>query len=152
MEFCFPDKICQFFDRSVFGSLDGVARGAYILKEASSSPQVILMATGSEVALAVASAQALETSGISTRVVSVPCFEWFNEQTQAYKDEILPPSIKARVSIEAGIAQGWRDYVGDNGASISLEHYGASASANVLFNEFGFTVDNVVATAKKVLS
>jgi transketolase len=140
------------FDRSVFGSLDGVARGAYILKEASSSPQVILMATGSEVALAVASAQALETSGISTRVVSVPCFEWFNEQTQSYKDEILPPSIKARVSIEAGIAQGWRDYVGDNGASISLEHYGASASANVLFKEFGFTVDNVVATAKKVLS
>ncbi len=140
------------FDRSVFGSSDGVARGAYILKEASSSPQVILMATGSEVALAVASAQALETSGISTRVVSVPCFEWFNEQTQSYKDEILPPSIKARVSIEAGIAQGWRDYVGDNGASISLEHYGASASANVLFKEFGFTVDNVVATAKKVLS
>jgi transketolase len=140
------------FDRSVFGSLEGVARGAYILKESSSSPQVILMATGSEVALAVASAQALETSGISTRVVSVPCFEWFNEQTQAYKDEILPPSIKARVSIEAGIAQGWRDYVGDNGASISLEHYGASASANVLFKEFGFTVENVVATAKKVLS
>jgi transketolase len=140
------------FDRSVFGSLEGVARGAYILKEASSSPQVILMATGSEVALAVASAQALETSGISTRVVSVPCFEWFNEQTQAYKDEILPPSIQARVSIEAGIAQGWRDYVGDNGASISLEHYGASASANVLFKEFGFTVENVVATAKKVLS
>ena len=140
------------FDRSVFGSLDGVARGAYILKESSSTPQVILMATGSEVALAVASAQALETSGISTRVVSVPCFEWFNEQTQSYKDEILPPSIKARVSIEAGIAQGWRDYVGDNGASISLEHYGASASANVLFKEFGFTVDNVVATAKKVLS
>ncbi len=140
------------FDRSVSGSLDGVARGAYILKESSSTPQVILMATGSEVALAVASAQALETSGISTRVVSVPCFEWFNEQTQSYKDEILPPSIKARVSIEAGIAQGWRDYVGDNGASISLEHYGASASANVLFKEFGFTVDNVVATAKKVLS
>jgi len=140
------------FDRSVFGSLEGVARGAYILKESSSSPQVILMATGSEVALAVASAQALETSGISTRVVSVPCFEWFNEQTQAYKDEILPPSIKARVSIEAGIAQGWRDYVGDNGASISLEHYGASASANVLFKEFGFTIENVVATAKKVLS
>jgi len=140
------------FDRTQYGSLDGVARGAYILKEASSTPQVILMATGSEVSLAVTSAQALETSGISTRVVSVPCFEWFNEQTQAYKDEVLPPSIKARVSIEAGIAQGWRDYVGDNGASISLEHYGASASANVLFKEFGFTVENVIATVKKVLS
>jgi len=140
------------FDRSQFGSVDGVARGAYILKEASSTAQVILMATGSEVALAVTSAQALEASGISTRVVSVPCFEWFNEQTQAYKDEVLPPSIKARVSIEAGIAQGWRDYVGDSGASISLEHYGASAGATVLFKEFGFTVDNVIATVKKVLS
>jgi transketolase len=140
------------FDRTQFGSVDGVARGAYILKEASSAAQVILMATGSEVALAVTSAQALEASGISTRVVSVPCFEWFNEQTQAYKDEVLPPSIKARVSIEAGIAQGWRDYVGDSGASISLEHYGASAGATVLFKEFGFTVENVIATVKKVLS
>jgi transketolase len=140
------------FDRSQFGSVDGVARGAYVLKEASSAAQVILMATGSEVALAVTSAQALEASGISTRVVSVPCFEWFNEQTQAYKDEVLPPSIKARVSIEAGIAQGWRDYVGDSGASISLEHYGASAGATVLFKEFGFTVENVIATVKKVLS
>jgi len=140
------------FDRTQHGSLDGVARGAYILKEASSTPQVILMATGSEVSLAVSSAQVLETSGISTRVVSVPCFEWFNEQTQTYKDQVLPPAIKARVSIEAGIAQGWRDYVGDHGASISLEHYGASAGANVLFKEFGFTVENVVATVKKVLS
>jgi transketolase len=139
------------FDRSEFGSIDGVARGAYILKEASKSPQLILMATGSEVALAVQSAQVLEESGIPTRVVSIPCFEWFNQQEQSYKDEVLPPSVKARVSIEAGIAQGWREYVGDRGASISLEHYGASAGANVLFKEFGFNVDNVVETAKKVL-
>ena len=140
------------FDRSLFGSLEGVARGAYILKEASSAPKLILMATGSEVALAMQSAETLEGSGIATRVVSVPCFEWFNEQTQAYKDEVLPPSVKARISIEAGIAQGWRKYVGDNGASISLEHYGASAGANVLFKEFGFTLENVVATAKKILA
>lgn len=139
------------FDRTKFGSVDGVARGAYILKEASKSPQVILMATGSEVSLAVESAQALEESGIATRVVSIPCFEWFNQQNQKYKDEVLPPSVKARVSIEAGISQGWREYVGDSGACVSLEHYGASAGANVLFKEFGFTVDNVVATAKKVL-
>ena len=139
------------FDRSEFGSVDGVARGAYILKEASKSPQLILMATGSEVALAVQGAQVLEESGIPTRVVSIPCFEWFNQQEQSYKDEVLPPSVKARVSIEAGIAQGWREYVGDRGASISLEHYGASAGANVLFKEFGFNVDNVVETAKKVL-
>ena len=139
------------FDRTKFGSVDGVARGAYILKEASRSPQLILMATGSEVSLAVESAQALEESGIATRVVSIPCFEWFNQQSQTYKDEVLPPSVKARVSIEAGISQGWREYVGDAGACVSLEHYGASAGANVLFKEFGFTVDNVVATAKKVL-
>ncbi len=139
------------FDRTKFGSVDGVARGAYILKEASKSPQLILMATGSEVSLAVESAQALEESGIATRVVSIPCFEWFNQQSQTYKDEVLPPSVKARVSIEAGISQGWREYVGDSGACVSLEHYGASAGANVLFKEFGFTVDNVVATAKKVL-
>jgi len=140
------------FDRSQYGSIDGVARGAYILKEATSAPKLILMATGSEVALAVQSAEALEISGVPTRVVSIPCFEWFNEQTQAYKDEVLPPSVKARVSIEAGISQGWRDYVGDQGASVSLEHYGASASANTLFNEFGFTVENVLATAKRVLA
>ena len=139
------------FDRTKFGSADGVARGAYVLKEASKSPQLILMATGSEVSLAVESAQALEESGIATRVVSIPCFEWFNQQSQTYKDEVLPPSVKARVSIEAGISQGWREYVGDAGACVSLEHYGASAGANVLFKEFGFTVDNVVATAKKVL-
>ena len=139
------------FDRTKFGSVDGVARGAYILKEASKSPQLILMATGSEVSLAVESALALEESGIATRVVSIPCFEWFNQQSQTYKDKVLPPSVKARVSIEAGISQGWREYVGDAGACVSLEHYGASAGANVLFKEFGFTVDNVVATAKKVL-
>ena len=139
------------FDRTKFGSVDGVARGAYILKEASKSPQLILMATGSEVSLAVESAQALEESGIATRVVSIPCFEWFNQQSQTYKDKVLPPSVKARVSIEAGISQGWREYVGDAGACVSLERYGASAGANVLFKEFGFTVDNVVATAKKVL-
>jgi transketolase len=139
------------FDRTTFGSVSGVARGAYILKEASKSPQLILMATGSEVALAVQSAQVLEESGLPTRVVSIPCFEWFNQQEQSYKDEVLPPSVRARVSIEAGIAQGWRDYVGDHGTSISLEHYGASAGASVLFKEFGFNVDNVVATAKKLL-
>jgi len=139
------------FDRTKFGSVDGVSRGAYILKEGSKTPELILMATGSEVSLAVQSAQVLEESGISTRVVSIPCFEWFNIQTQEYKDEVLPPSVKARVSIEAGIAQGWREYVGDAGVCVSLEHYGASASANILFSEFGFNVENVVSTAKQIL-
>ena len=94
----------------------------------------------------------MEASGISTRVVSVPCFEWFNEQTQAYKDEVLPPSIKARVSIEAGIAQGWREYIGDCGVAVSLENFGASASAPVLFKEFGFTPEKIVSAAKESIA
>jgi transketolase len=139
------------FDRTVYSSVEGVARGAYILRDSKTAPSIILIATGSEVALAIDSANQLETMGIPTRVVSAPCLEWFKEQDQNYKNEVLPPSIKARISIEAGIAQGWHELVGDQGACISLEHYGASASANVLFEAFGFTVNNVISTVKKVL-
>ncbi len=132
------------FDRTVFADVRGVEKGAYILKEASASPRAILIATGSEVSLAVQAQVILESRGIPTRVVSAPCFEWFDRQSQAYKDEVLPKSVGMRVSIEAGIAQGWRDYVGDAGVSISLEHYGASASAAILFKEFGFTPERIV--------
>ncbi|CAB5240051.1 unannotated protein [freshwater metagenome] len=141
------------YDRSIHGSADQVDKGAYILKESSTAvPSVILIATGSEVALAIESADLLETQSISTRVVSAPCIEWFNEQDAQYRDLVLPPSVRARVSIEAGIAQGWRDIIGDKGVAISIEHYGASASANILFKEFGFTTDAVIAAAKKALS
>ena len=119
-------------------------KGAYILKEASSSPKAILIATGSEVSLAVAAQDVLELRGVPTRVVSAPCLEWFDRQNQAYKDEVLPKSVRVRVSVEAGISQGWRDYVGDDGVSISLEHYGASASAAILFEQFGFTTERIV--------
>lgn len=137
-------------DRTTHGSAEGVDKGAYILKEASSStPAAIIIATGSEVALALESAAILESLAIPTRVVSAPCLEWFNEQPQGYRDEVLPPAVKARVSVEAGIAQGWREYIGDAGVAVSLEHYGASASASILFKEFGFTTDAVVAAVKK---
>jgi transketolase len=139
------------FDRSVFASTSGVERGAYILKEASDSPKAILIATGSEVSLAVEAQTALELSGIPTRVVSAPCLEWFDDQPLSYKESVLPTSIKVKISIEAGISLGWRSYVGDNGSSISIEHFGASASASVLFKEFGFTVERVIEEVKEKL-
>lgn len=133
------------FDRTIFADAAGVEHGAYILKEGGSKrPAAILIATGSEVSLAVAAAAILESNGIATRVVSAPCLEWFAQEKQIYRDEVLPPSVTLRISVEAGIAQGWREYVGDRGASISIERYGASASASVLFKEFGFTAERIV--------
>ena len=131
------------YDRSVYASAEGVDKGAYILVKAPKTPEVVLIATGSEVSLAVKSAEALNAQGISTQVVSAPCLEWFAEESASYKETVIP-SAALRVSIEAGIAQGWREYVGDSGVIISLDHYGASASASQLFTEFGFTVENVV--------
>lgn len=131
---------------------NGVRNGAYILKEASTTPQVILIATGSEVALALSAQSELEKENIPTRVVSAPCLEWFAAQPENYRASVLPPSIKARVSIEAGIAQGWRELVGDGGEIISIEHFGASASYQKLFAEFGFTVENAVAAARRAMS
>jgi len=132
---------------------DGVAAGAYVLAEArSGSPAVILLATGSEVQLALAAREALEADGIGTRVVSVPCREWFDEQDDAYRDRVLPSAVRARVSVEAGIAMGWRDLVGDAGRSISLDHFGASADYERLYAEFGITADAVVAAARASLA
>jgi transketolase len=132
------------FDRNICASAEGVDKGAYVLVAAPSKAEVVIIATGSEVALAVKSAEALNAQGISTQVVSAPCLEWFNRESESYRASVIPPSA-LRVSIEAGIAQGWREYVGDSGVIISLDHYGASASASQLFAEFGFTVENVVA-------
>lgn len=135
-----------------FASTEGVARGAYVLLEASAEvPQAILIATGSEVQYAVAARETLEAEGIATRVVSAPSLEWFDAQDQAYRDEVLPPQVKARVSIEAGIAMPWYKYVGTGGQIISLEHYGASADHETLFREFGFTPEAVVEAAKRSL-
>ena len=131
-------------DRTAHSSASGVAQGAYILKEASAAPDVILIATGSEIALALDAQIALEAKGVSTRVVSAPCLEWFNEQPLSYRQSVLSPNAKLRVSIEAGVSQGWREYVGDNGIIIAIDHFGASAGAAKLFTEFGFTVDRIV--------
>jgi transketolase len=138
-------------DRTTHGDAAGLDKGAYVLKEASSSPDVVIIATGSEVGLALEVQKVLEGKNVSTRVVSAPCLEWFNEEGAAYREKVLPSSAKLRVSIEAGVAQGWREYVGDNGLIISLEHFGASAGAAKLFNEFGFSVEKIVADIEGAL-
>jgi transketolase len=138
------------FDRSTFGSAEGVARGGYVLAEASSgTPQVILMGTGSEVQIAVAARETLEADGIPTRVVSLPCVEWFAAQDEAYRNDVLPPSVRARVSVEAGVPMGWREFVGDAGRIVGLNHYGASAAYSVLYEEFGLTDEAVVTAARE---
>ena len=137
------------FDRSVFASADGVAKGAYILSDCQGTPDVLLIATGSEVQLAVGAQEVLKAEGINARVISAPCLEWFAETDDSYKQSVLPSTVKARVSVEAGVGQGWRDYVGDAGEIICLQHFGASASAGTLFKEYGFTKEAVVEAAKK---
>lgn len=132
-------------------SAEGVAQGGYVLSEASADPQLIVIATGSEVALAVGAQEVLEAEGVPTRVVSMPCQEWFDEQSAEYRESVLPAAVTARVSVEAGIAMGWSKYLGAGGVSVSIEHFGASAAGAKCFEEFGFTVDNVVATAKNLL-
>jgi transketolase len=136
-----------------FASAEGVAKGAYVLLEASTgTPDVILIGTGSEVQLAVEARETLEAAGVATRVVSAPSLEWFAEQDEAYRESVLPSTVKARVSVEAGIAMSWHKIVGDAGRSVSLEHYGASAAAEVLFEEFGITAEAVVAAAHETIA
>ena len=132
-----------------FSTTDDVAKGGYVLIDADGGePDVILMGTGSEVQLAVAAREQLAAKGINARVVSLPCIEWFNAQTQAYRDSVIPPIVKARVSVEAGIAQGWRELVGDHGRIVSIETFGASASAERMFAEYGITAEAVVRAAE----
>ncbi|WP_231405012.1 transketolase [Actinomadura viridis] len=129
-------------------SAEGVAKGGYVLVDAANGrPEVILIATGSEVELALEARATLEAEGTPTRVVSMPCVEWFDAQEDAYKQQVLPPSVTARVSVEAGVGFGWRGYVGDAGESVSLEHFGASADYRTLFQQFGLTAERVVAAA-----
>jgi transketolase len=142
-------------DREVFASAEGTTRGAYVLIDGTggsraaeaSDRQVILIATGSEVSIAVQARETLESAGISTRIVSMPCREWFEAQDQGYRDQVLPPEVRARVSVEAGVPMGWRDFVGDAGRIVALDHFGASADGPTLFREFGLTPAAVVAAA-----
>ncbi|NYV75009.1 transketolase [Streptomyces sp. UH6] len=137
----------------VYEANEDTARGGYVLKDAEGGePEVVLIATGSEVHLAVEAREQLQAEGVPTRVVSMPSVEWFDEQDQAYRDSVLPPSVKARVAVEAGIGLTWHRFVGDAGRIVSLEHFGASADAKVLFREFGFTAENVAAQARESLA
>jgi transketolase len=139
-------------DRSLYSDAALLEKGAYVLADmGEKEPELILMASGSEVALIVEAGTRLAAEGINVRLVSVPSWELFKAQDVSYREAVLPPSVKARVSVEAGIGMGWERFVGDSGAIISLEHYGASAPAGILFKEFGFTVENVIAAAGKLL-
>jgi transketolase len=140
-------------DREQYAPADGLARGGYILAEASDAqPQVILIGTGSEVQLCLTARERLEAEGTPTRVVSMPCQEWFEEQDESYRQTVIPRGVKARVSVEAGIAMSWRHIIGDCGEAVSIEHYGASAPYQVVFEQFGFTPDHVVAAAHASLA
>ncbi|GAA1298009.1 transketolase [Saccharothrix xinjiangensis] len=130
---------------------EGVARGGYVL-EGEGEPELILVATGSELQIAVETRKVFESEGIATRVVSMPCVEWFDAQDESYRESVLPTSVKARVVVEAGIAQPWHRFAGDAGEIVSIEHFGASADYQTLFREFGFTTENVVAAARRSLS
>ncbi|MET7456124.1 transketolase [Streptomyces sp. NPDC005574] len=136
-----------------YASDEGTAKGGYVRVESSTgTPEVVLIATGSEVQLAVAARERLEAEGVGTRVVSMPSVEWFEEQPREYRDSVLPPSVKARVAVEAGIGLTWYRFTGDAGRVVSLEHFGASADAKTLFAEFGFTAENVAEAARQSLA
>ncbi|MFN2624821.1 MAG: transketolase [Mycobacteriales bacterium] len=149
---CLTRQKLPVLDRAELAAADGVARGGYVLADAATLPQVILIGTGSEVALCLEARALLEAEGYPTRVVSMPCREWFAEQDAAYRDAVLPPAVAVRVSVEAAVAQGWRDLVGDHGECVSVEHFGASAPYEVLYEQFGLTPERIVAAATRSLS
>ncbi len=150
---CLTRQNVPTWDRTEFGSAEGVSRGGYVLADAASGlPEVLLIGTGSEVQIAMAARERLEAEGIPTRVVSMPCQEWFNEQDDSYRQGVLPPNVKARVAVEAASPMGWREYVGDAGEVLGLDHYGASAPYSVLYEQFGLTAERVVAAARASLS
>ena len=131
-------------------SADNVRRGGYMLIDSDGTPDVILIATGSEVSLAVSAREELVKQNIKVRVVSLPSWKLFDAQPRDYRESVLPPKVKARLAIEAGVAQGWHKYVGDQGKIMSIERFGASAPAGVLAEKFGFTVEAVVAISKQM--
>ena len=139
-------------DGEKFASAEGVARGGYVLADTEGTPDVILIGTGSEVSLAVAAREQLKAQGVAARVVSMPCREWFDAQDAEYRESVLPAAVKARVSVEAGIAMSWRDLLGEHGRAVSLEHFGESADYETLYREFGITAEAVTAAAQESLT
>jgi transketolase len=139
-------------DRSAYAAASGLRQGGYVLADAEGAePRLILIATGSEVSLALDARTQLQQAGIPTRVVSMPCCELFDDQSKDYRDEVLPPSIGARLAIEAGVRQGWDRYVGSAGDVLSLDRFGASAPGDVALKNLGFNVENVVKRARELL-
>jgi transketolase len=134
-------------DRSKFASASLVSKGGYVLSPAE-NPQALIIATGSEVQFALEAQAQLAAAGTNVSVVSMPCVEWFKEQPQSYQEQVLPKGVKARVSVEAGLTMGWREFVGDQGVSVGIDHYGASADYQTLYREFGITTEAVVAAVK----
>jgi transketolase len=139
-------------DRSELAPASGLEHGAYVLWESSASPELILIATGAEVGLALEAGRKLAADGTDARVVSMPCWELFEQQPADYRDEVLPPHVQARLSVEPGVALGWSRWVGDHGDSISIEHFGASAPGTTVLEQFGYNLDNVVARANALLA
>jgi transketolase len=144
-------------DRKKYADAKGLHKGAYILAEAAgkngkpAAPRLIIIATGSEVGLAMEARDRLASEGVPTRVVSMPCWEFFEAQPAKYKDEVLPPKVTARLAIEAGVSQGWHKYVGDRGDTLTVDRFGASAPGDDVFRDYGFTVENAVKKAKNLL-
>ncbi|MBA3524407.1 MAG: transketolase, partial [Geodermatophilaceae bacterium] len=149
---CLSRQNLPVLDRELYGSAEGTALGGYVLADTDGTPDVVLMATGSEVHLALAARDLLAADDIAARVVSLPCIEWFRSQDKGYQDEVIPPSVKARVSVEAAVGMGWRDFVGDHGRIVSLEHFGASAAYTVLYEQFGITPAVVAEQAKESIA
>jgi transketolase len=139
------------FDRTKFGAASGLHKGAYVLAEATGAAKAIIIATGSEVGLAMSAREELEKAGVPTRVVSMPCFEQFAKQDAAYRESVLPAAIKARVSVEAGLTHGWERWIGERGVAIGVDTYGASAPDKVLWEQYGLTVPKVVAAVKSLV-
>jgi len=146
---CLTRQNLPVLDRSQLAGAEGAARGGYVLAAGS---DVILIATGSEVPIALEAREQLAAGGVSARVVSMPCVEWFRDQDESYRDEVLPPAVRARVSVEAGITAPWRLFTGEAGASIGVDHFGASADYKTLYQEFGITAERVAAAARDSLA
>jgi transketolase len=139
-------------DRARYASASGLSKGAYILADLGKEPEIILMASGSELDLIIKAGEKLHEQGVNVRLVSFPSWELFREQSQDYRDSVLPPKIKKRLVVEAGVVQGWERWVGDNGKYLCIDRFGISAPAEVLFEKFGFTVENIVELAKSLLN
>jgi transketolase len=137
-------------DQDKYGSATNLSKGAYVLAGAD-NPDVLLLASGSEIGIALEAAEKLAAEGITTRIVSMPCWELFEEQSKEYKDSVIPPETKARVGIEAGVELGWSKWLGEKGIFIGMSSFGASAPAKICFEKFGITVENVVKAAKKTI-